>query len=242
MGHALRTGFFEKPPAFDYTGLMGELTLFIDLDDTLYPADSGVWQDIRNRIDLYMRDVLGIPAAEVNALRQDLFARYGTTLRGLEASMQVDTADYLRFVHDVPLSRYLTPNPELRQILSGYPARKFIFTNGDRLHALRVLEVLELSDIFDGIIDITMLSPYCKPMPEAFDIALKFAGNPQAQQCVFIDDAPRNLIAAHSRQFQTILVGPADLAPPFAPAIPRLADLPRVLPVNRGQIVEGLHE
>lgn len=122
MGHALRTGFFEKPPAFDYTGLMGELTLFIDLDDTLYPADSGVWQDIRNRIDLYMRDVLGIPAAEVNALRQDLFARYGTTLRGLEASMQVDTADYLRFVHDVPLSRYLTPNPELRQILSGYPA------------------------------------------------------------------------------------------------------------------------
>ena len=221
---------------------MGELTLFIDLDDTLYPADSGVWQDIRNRIDLYMRDVLGIPAAEVPTLRHELFGRYGTTLRGLEATMHVDTADYLRFVHDVPLSRYLGPDPELRRILAGYPERKFIFTNGDLPHALRVLEILGLVDIFEGIIDITMLSPYCKPMLEAFDIALEVAGNPRPQQCVFIDDAPRNLIAAHSRQFQTILVGPPDSAAPFAPAIPRLVDLPSVLPLNGGRIVEALHE
>lgn len=211
---------------------MGDLTFFIDLDDTLYPADSGIWQDIRNRIDLYMQEVIGIPRAEVAELRQRLFNTYGTTLRGLEATMHVDAADYLRFVHDVPLSQYIAPDPGLRQVLTAYHQPKFIFTNGDRPHALRVLEILGLSDIFDGIIDITMLSPYCKPMDEAFDIALEFAGQPHPQNCVVIDDSPRNLIAAHNRQFQTILVGPSDAALPFAPAIAKLIDLPNIIPVN----------
>ena len=217
---------------------MGDITLFIDLDDTLYPADSGVWQEIRNRIDLYMHSVLGIPAAEVAALRHYLFNTYGTTLRGLEATLSIDPMDYLRFVHDVPLERYLKPNHELRRILVNYAVPKFIFTNGDRLHALRVLKVLGLENLFDEIIDIVALTPYCKPMPETFDIALKYAHQPAASDCVLVDDAPRNLAAAHAYGFQTVLVGQPNPSIPFAKTIPQISDLPLVIPLNSNPDLE----
>ncbi len=215
---------------------MSELTLFIDLDDTLYPADCGLWKDIRGRIDLYMHAVLGIPLAEVPPLRHHLFKTYGTTLRGLEATMMVNQADYLRFVHDVPLERYLKPDVELRQVLAGYTAPKFIFTNGDCAHAGRVLKALGLEGLFDGIIDIVALNPYCKPMPEAFGIALARAGHPQPENCVLVDDFVNNLAAAHQLGFRTVLVGAPNPEIPFAPAIPRLADLPAVIPQSNGDL------
>ncbi len=211
---------------------MGEMTLFIDLDDTLYPADSGVWQDIRGRIDLYMSSVLAIPREEVPALRHRLFNTYGTTLRGLEATMSIDPMDYLRFVHDVPLERYLAPDAELRRVLAGYPAPKFIFTNGDLPHAQRVLKILKLEGLFEGIIDIMALAPYCKPMPEAFEIALRHAGHPTPADCFLVDDSPRNIAAAHAIGFRTVLVGPPDPEISFARSIHRLADLPQVIPLN----------
>lgn len=215
---------------------MGEFTLFIDLDDTLYPADSGVWQDIRSRIDLYMQTVLGIPADEVPALRRHLFSTYGTTLRGLVATMPVDAMDYLRFVHDVPLQRYLTKDEELRRVLVSYKMPKYILTNGDQLHAQRVLSVLGLEGIFDGIIDILALSPFCKPMPEAFDIALEHAHRPRPADCVLVDDSAVNVVSAHEMGFQTVLVGPPNPDLPFACAIRRLADLPTVIPINSSHI------
>jgi pyrimidine 5'-nucleotidase len=214
---------------------MSELTLFIDLDDTLYPADCGVWQDIRGRIDLYMQTVLGIPQDEVPELRHYLFSTYGTTLRGLEATMAVDAMDYLRFVHDVPLDHYLSRDDKLRQILASYPMPKYILTNGDQHHAQRVLKVLGLEGIFEDIIDILALSPYCKPMPQAFDIALERAHQPNTTNCVLVDDSALNLIAAHEMGFQTVLVGPPNPTVPFARSIRRLADLPEAIPLNGKQ-------
>lgn len=223
---------------------MGELTLFIDLDDTLYPADSGVWQDIRGRIDLYMHSVLGIPEDEVPALRHHLFSTYGTTLRGLEATRSIDAMDYLRFVHDVPLERYLAPDVELRRVLAGYPMPKYILTNGDQHHAQRVLTILGLEGIFDEIIDILALSPFCKPMPEAFDIALERAHHPHPADCVLVDDSKHNLMSAHEMGFQTILVGTPDPDLYFARSIRRLADLPTVIPTHGARMPawkEGAH-
>lgn len=211
---------------------MAELTFLFDLDDTLYPAESGVWQSIRDRIDLYMHTVLGIPQEEIPALRHRLFTTYGTTLRGLQATMSVDPQEYLRFVHDVPLDRYLTPDPELRRVLMAYSAPKFIFTNGDRPHAHRVLEILGLQGVFEEIIDIVALAPYCKPMPEAFDIALEYVHGARPADCVLVDDNSANLAAAHALGFQTVLIGSPNPAIPFARAIRRPVDLPTLMPFS----------
>jgi len=197
--------FFARHTRYNHP--MQFSTIFFDLDDTLYPADSGLWAKIRDRIGLYMSDRLGIPAGQVPELRRKLFEQYGTTLRGLQVNYQVDVADFLAYVHDVPLAQYLRPDPLQRQVLQSLPARKFIFTNADTAHARRVLHVLGVEDCFDGIIDVLAIDPYCKPMPEAFEIALKTVGEPDPRRCVMIDDIPRTTRAARQLGLYSILFG-----------------------------------
>ncbi len=192
-------------------------TLFIDLDDTLYSSRSGLWQAIKERMNEFMHTRLGIPWEDIPRLREAYYQEYGTTLRGLEANHQVDTQDFLAFVHDLPLDSYIFPNPVLRAVFESLPHRKLIFTNADRSHALRVLGRLGLQDCFDGIIDVNMTAPYCKPMPEAFTAALKAAGEDDPQRCVMIDDLPRTTRAARALGMFSILYG-ADGGHPDADA------------------------
>lgn len=189
-------------------------TIFFDLDDTLYPAKSGLWGNVRERINLYMRDRLGIPAHEVSAMRQNYLEQYGTTLLGLHHHYSLDVGEFLDFVHDLPLRDYIQPAPELRTIIDAIPARKFIFSNADVRHVQRVLDVLELNGCFDGVLDILQMWPACKPMPNTFEMALKMAGNPAPQQCVMIDDLHRNTRAAREQGIFSILYGEHTTAHP----------------------------
>jgi len=182
-------------------------TIFFDLDDTLYPASTGLWKAIKERMNLYMRDRMGIPENEVPALREKYFKEFGTTLRGLQAHHKIDVQDYLDFVHDLPLGDYLTPDPLQREIIASLPHRKLIFTNADINHARRVLSVLKLDDIFDTIIDVNEVAPYCKPMPESFAIAQELADEPDPRKCVMIDDIPRTTRAALDVDMASILYG-----------------------------------
>ena len=182
-------------------------TLIFDLDDTLYPPSTGVWDAIGVRIDQFILENLDIPAEKVTIVRDDLFHQYGTTLRGLQVVYGVDPYKYLNYVHNVPIEDYLQPNPTLRKILTQIDARKTIFTNSDQNHALRVLDRLSLGGIFERIIDVMDVAPYCKPMPEAFQLALNILGNPDPSTCVVIEDSLRNIDAARNMGFRTILVG-----------------------------------
>jgi putative hydrolase of the HAD superfamily len=200
-------------------------TFFFDLDETLYPASTGLWQEIRARINLYMQERLGYTPQQIEATREKYFREYGTTLRGLQAHHEVDMDDYLTFVHNVPLEKYLQPDPALQAALAGIQARKFIFTNADCAHAGRVTQVLGLGEVFDGCIDVHVIAPYCKPMPESFQAALVAAGNPDPRRCVLLDDQGRITRAARALGMYTVLVGKDDPGFEADTAIPRLADL-----------------
>ena len=182
-------------------------TLFFDLDDTLYPSSTGLWHAIKERMNLYMRERLGIPENDIPFLREQYFKMYGTTLRGLQQRHQVDKEDYLAFVHDLPLQEYLTPNPVVRQVIAALPTRNLIFTNADALHARRVLAALELDDLFETIVDVNAVEPYCKPMPESFAIAMDLADEPDPRRCVMIDDLPRTTRAALEVGMASLLYG-----------------------------------
>ena len=186
---------------------MNYTTLLIDLDETVYPSSSGVWDAISVRMEQYMHERMNLPLEDIPSLRKHLYQKYGTTLHGLQITYQVDERDFLNFVHNVPLDGLLTPDPELRQVLQRYPQKKFVFTNADRSHANRVINRLQLADCFDGIVDIYDIAPHCKPMPEAFLTALRLTGNQAPDQCVFIDDSPRNLAGARALGFYTVQVG-----------------------------------
>jgi pyrimidine 5'-nucleotidase len=182
-------------------------TVFFDLDDTLYPASCGLWHTIKERMNIYMRDRMGFAPADISRLREKYFLQYGTTLRGLQANHQIDVDDFLAFVHDLPLGDYLTPDPTLRSIIASLPTRKLVFTNADVSHARRVLAALELENLFDSIVDVNRVAPYCKPMPESFQIAMTAAGETDPARCVMIDDIHRTTRAARSFGLFAILYG-----------------------------------
>jgi len=180
-------------------------TIFFDLDDTLYPPSTGLWKNIKSRISLYMQERMNIPIGEVESLREKYFLQYGTTMRGLQAHHNIDTEDFLAFVHDLPLKDYLTPNPILRDIIASLPTVNLIFTNADIHHARRVLSVLGLNDLFETVIDVNSIAPYCKPMPESFQIAMQAAGESDPSKCVMIDDINRTTKAAKAQGLFSIL-------------------------------------
>lgn len=206
-------------------------TLMFDLDDTLYESSTGVWQAIRDRIGLYMYERLGLEKDMIPTLRANLFATYGTTLRGLITLYDVDPQDYLDFVHDIPMKDYLKPDDGLRRMLESYPQRKIIFTNADRGHANRVLDALDLKNQFERIIDIRDMEPHCKPMIEAFQYACGMADVDPAR-AVMLDDSQPNLAAARAMGMGTIRVGSTQLSWDYDECIPRIHDLPDVLSTN----------
>jgi len=184
-------------------------TIFFDLDDTLYPASSGLWPTLKERMNHYMIERLGIPAGEVPQLRESYFRTYGTTLRGLQANHKIDVGDYLAYVHDVRLTDYIHPDPIQQQVLASLQTRNVIFTNADSNHARRVLRVLQIEPYFAGIVDVNAMDPYCKPSPEAFALALTIAGQTDPSRCVMIDDLPHTTRAAKAFGLYAVLYGAA---------------------------------
>jgi putative hydrolase of the HAD superfamily len=180
--------------------------IFFDLDSTLYPEESGLWQAIGERIDLYLSYKMGWSAEIIPHLRHQLFMDYGTTLKGLQIKYDVDPFDYLEFVHDLPLEDYLKPDPSLREILLRIDTRRWVFTNADKPHSERILKTLEIQDCFEGIIDVWAMDPYVKPMKEAYEYAMEHTGISNPRKCVLIDDSSRNLDSAREMGFFTIFI------------------------------------
>ena len=193
-------------------------TLFFDVDDTLYPAECGLWEEIKKRISLYMHERLHLSWEEIPARREKYFLEYGTTLRGLQQDFDIDEEDYLAYVHDLPLRAYLSPDLRLRTVLEALPQRKFIFTNADAAHARRVLSVMQLEDCFEAIYDVHALAPFVKPHPDAFRKAMQLAGESNPRRCVMIDDIPRTTRAAREVGFFSILKGSGGHCPEDADA------------------------
>ena len=54
-----------------------------DLDNTLYPKSCGLWDEIGNRINLYMIERLGMDPQDVGKRREDFLRAFGTTLNAL---------------------------------------------------------------------------------------------------------------------------------------------------------------
>jgi putative hydrolase of the HAD superfamily len=182
-------------------------TLFLDLDGTVYPNENGIWEAISNRMEIYMYEMLNIPKDDIPTIRQNFYHKYGTTLKGLQENYSIDQYEYLHFVHDIPIDQYLKPDDTLRDLLKSIPITKWIFTNSDHAHSERVLNALEIRDLFDGIIDVTIMNFVNKPDPLAYNYAVKIAGNPEPINCVFFEDNLKNLLPAKELGMKTVLVG-----------------------------------
>ena len=184
--------------------------LIFDLDETLYPRGAGLMREIGVRILRYLIERLQLPAEQAHVARVDYFQRYGTTLRGLIVERpNVDPEDYLQFVHDIPLTNYIRPNPALAAMLRSIPLTKVIFTNATVEHAHKVLNILGCDDQFSAIIDVRAVDFESKPDPRAYQRLLDLL-HARADECILIEDSARNLRPGKALGMTTILVDSDD--------------------------------
>ena len=173
-----------------------------DLDNTLYRADCGVFTQIENRMTDYVARFRGLPRAEARVLQKSLYRTHGTTLNGLMELHGADPDDYLSYVHDIDLSR-LAPDPSLIAAAARLPGRRYIFTNGCRDHAGRVLSRIDMAHLFDAVWDIRSFGFAPKPAPAAYARVVA-AGKLDPRQTAMFDDIAHNLVAAQALGMTTV--------------------------------------
>lgn len=180
--------------------------ILFDLDETLYPKETGLMAVVSQRINDYMRLRLRIAASQVPELRKRYYRRYGTTSRGLYLHHHLDVHDYLVYVHDLPVEEYLSPDPLLDEVLDGIEAGKAVFTNSPRDYVQRVLRILGVERHFDRIFDIYFLEQINKPDKRAY-LKVVEALETDGQDCLIVDDLARNLKPGKDLGMVTVLVG-----------------------------------
>jgi putative hydrolase of the HAD superfamily len=138
--------------------------LLVDLDDTLYPASSGLREEIVRRMNAFVARFLETDEETAAAIRQGLSRRYGTTLSGLIQQFRYTSPDeYLRYTHPVEVDQFLSRDPGLRPALERVRLPMSILTNSPMEHAERILGFLGISDLFVKVYDIRFNDLQGKP-------------------------------------------------------------------------------
>jgi putative hydrolase of the HAD superfamily len=173
-----------------------------DLDNTLYCADNGIFAQIEARMTDYVMAFLNLPREEAYARQKHLYREYGTTLNGLMREHGAAAEDYLHYVHDIDLSG-LAADARLAAAIEKLPGRRFVFTNGCRDHAARILDRLGMAHLFDAVWDIRTMGFVPKPEPQAYRSVVTASGVACGQAAMF-DDLACNLVPARALGMTTI--------------------------------------
>jgi putative hydrolase of the HAD superfamily len=194
--------------------------IIFDLDDTLYPSSIGLGTYLKKNIDLFLMEKCGFSQTKATTLRVELFKSHGSTLAGLRAlGYDITAEEYHSFVHGRLPYELIKPDIQLRNLLRSIKQRKIIFTNSDRIHALKALDRLGIKDCFEQIICFETLNPnlpnstrpdefpvLLKPSLDAFRIAIH-AANVDPRRTLFLDDNVKNVVAGKEMGLHTVLVG-----------------------------------
>lgn len=180
-----------------------------DLDNTLYPPQFRLFDQIEVRMTAWVMKALGVGKTEADRLRQHYWDSYGTTLAGLMREHDIDPAPYLQDVHDIDFT-VLPADPELAARIRALPGRRIVYTNACAPYAHRVLEARGLAGLFDAVYGVEHAGFRPKPEREAFDTIFTQDGITPATAAMFEDD-PRNLMAPHQMGMKTVHVAPKSL-------------------------------
>ena len=179
-------------------------TWIFDLDNTLYPASTGLFDLIDERMGAYIQRLLDCDPVEARRVQKSHFHEHGTTLAGLMKEHGVDPHDFLGDVHDIALDR-VQCDERLGRLLLQLPGRRFVFTNGDAPYARRVLARIGVGDHFDDLHDIHASSYRPKPDPYGYRL-LCDRFNIDPAHALFADDIAQNLAPAKALGMTTVWV------------------------------------
>ncbi len=175
-----------------------------DLDNTLYRADSDLFAQIDRRMQAFVMRFLKVDAEEARRIQKAYYRDHGTTLTGLIALHDADPEEFLAEVHDIDLAA-IDVDAAMIEAIAALPGKRFVFTNGCRHHAERVLIRTGLTDFFEDIWDIRTTRFAPKPRLEAYRRILDHSGV-DPRTCAMFEDISRNLVPAHALGMTTVWV------------------------------------
>jgi pyrimidine and pyridine-specific 5'-nucleotidase len=144
--------------------------------------------------DEYFKKHLSLSQNDAAELHQKYYTQYGLAIEGLVRHHAVNALEFNREVDDaLPLETILKPDAKLRKLLEDIDRKKiklWLLTNAYVNHGKRVVKLLGVDDLFEGI-------TYCdyagdrivaKPQKEMFEKAMKEAGAEHVQDCYLVGE------------------------------------------------------
>ncbi|KAG9238844.1 HAD-like domain-containing protein [Amylocarpus encephaloides] len=174
------------------------IVFFFDIDNCLYPKSKKVHDHMTRLIDDYFMKHLELDQQAAFELHQKYYKDYGLAIEGLIRHHKIDALEYNRQVDDaLPLETIIFPDPELRKLLQDFDTSKvklWLFTNAYVNHGKKVVKLLDVKDLFEGLTfcDYGSYPIICKPYTEAFQKAMREAGVTDMKACYFVDDSGLN--------------------------------------------------
>ena len=175
-----------------------------DLDNTLYSAETGIFQQVDKLMGEFISKHLKLEIAEAKIIQKKFFKEFGTTLRGLMNEYNVEPEFFLEEVHKLDYS-IIKPNPLLADVLNKIHGKKILFTNANRSHANEIMKRLKIENLFDNIFDIANANYIPKPDIKSYYKLIKNF-DIDAKKTIMFDDIARNLVPASKLGFTTVWI------------------------------------
>ena len=184
---------------------MSRRVWIFDLDDTLHDASAQIFPVMNLAMTRYIQAHLQLEEAAACDLRRHYWRIYGATLKGLMRHHGIDPHHFLRETHAFLTDDMVQTTRQLRHLLQRLPGRKCVFTNAPRHYALRVLEVLGISDCFELVFSVESTRFHAKPSVRGFRMLLRQL-RCRASDCVMFEDSLPALMTARRLGMRTVWI------------------------------------
>lgn len=184
---------------------MSKIWIF-DLDDTLHNASAHVFPVMNTAMTQYIMTHLNLDERAAYQLRQHYWHIYGATLKGLVRHHGIDPHHFLEHTHTLSnLPDMVQTSKRLRHTLQSLSGQKQVFTNAPLSYALRVLNLLNIRDIFTTIFSVESTQFHPKPSKRGFMRVLKRLKT-SPKNCIMVEDNLPALMMAKRMGMETIWV------------------------------------
>ncbi len=102
-------------------------TWIFDLDNTLYSPEVRLFDQIEEKMRIFVANFLSVNLEEANLLRAQYWHSHGTTLAGMMEMHTMPPDVFLNDVHDIDFS-VVPPSPSIAKLLAALPGRKMVHT------------------------------------------------------------------------------------------------------------------
>ncbi|MCP4394215.1 MAG: pyrimidine 5'-nucleotidase [Alphaproteobacteria bacterium] len=179
-------------------------TWIFDLDKTLYSAETSLFPQIDLQICSFICRKLHMEVDEAFRLQKKYYRKYGTTLQGLINKYGIIPDEFLWEAHQLNLEE-IKHDKNLDEALGLLHGNKYIYTNGPRFHAERIIKKLGVASHFTEIFDIKDANYISKPERESYTMMAEKLGI-DFNKSAFFEDSYRNLPPASDLGMTTVWV------------------------------------